>query len=174
MYKPGLNFDGISTIVPGQWYACVGRTIYTCSGVCNGVMACCNWSNADDGDGSVTRYNMNGHSVTDTRSKTTLEYTILNRRISGQFNDFTQNSFGLRDDSGSLLINRYGQVCALYYGNAMSWVGLRALGNMKTNAGLAMSMTDLIKGIETRLGGDVSLCISEDDLNLHLRRGLNA
>lgn len=59
--------------------------------------------------------------------------------------------------SGSLLINRFGEVCGLYYGNATSWVGPEGEEILNSTAGFAMSMTGLVHGIETRVWGEVSL-----------------
>lgn len=68
-----------------------------------------------------------------------------------------QEEFGEDGDSGSLIINAEGKVCGLYYGNATSWMGPGAGEVLHGSAGLVISMTDLLDGIETRLGGEVSL-----------------
>lgn len=155
---PWNLFGGIGSIELGEWYNCEGRDCVPFSGVCNGVMACCNWN--EDG---VARYGLDGGLIVDAKSKITLEYVILNRETVGEAESIVQEGFGQRGDLGSLLFDRHGQTCGLYYGNAMLWVGPGAVGGLKMNAGLVTSMTDLKRGIEKRLGGEVSLCLLRDD-----------
>lgn len=55
-------------------------------------------------------------SKVDMKSRVTMEYVILNQKTQGE--DLTQVKFGLHSNSRSLVIDRFGNVSGLYYGNA--------------------------------------------------------
>lgn len=143
--EEGQPLHGLGELKCGEWYVRVGRTS-TGYGVCNGVLACCNWGK------DPIRYDEHGNKV-DMKSRVTMEYVILNRKTQGQ--NLTQVEFGLHGDSGSFVINRFGEVCGLYYGNATSWVGPGGEEVANSSAGLAMTTSDLIKGIEKQIGSHV-------------------
>ena len=149
--EEGQPLHGLGELRCGEWYVRVGRTS-TGYGVCNGVLACCNWAGKD-----TIRYDERGNKV-DMQSRVTMEYLILNRKTEGE--GLTQVEFALHGDSGSLLIDRFGQVSGLYYGNAASWVGPGGEEVSHSSAGLAMTTSDLVKGIEKQIGGQVALSLT--------------
>jgi len=148
MVEAGTPLCDFGEIEPGMWYTRVGRTS-THSGVANGVRACLNWVD-------VIRYDFNGEPIKMSKW-TTEEHLILNRRTRGEF---TQMEFGLPGDSGSLLINRFGKICGLYYGTATSWLGPNGMEVVNSNAGLAMTMADVIEGINLKIGADQEAVVS--------------
>lgn len=105
-------------------------------------------------DKNAIRYDEHGNKV-DMQSRVTMEYLILNRKTEGE--GLTQVEFGLHGDSGSLLVDRFGQVYGLYYGNATSWVGG---GSFPLICRTARTTSDLVKGIEKQIGGQVVLSLT--------------
>lgn len=142
--EEGRPLHGLGELRCGDWYVRVGRTS-TGYGVCNGVLACCNWAGKE-----AIRFDETGQMV-DMKSRVTMEYLLLNRKTQG--NDLTQVEFGLHGDPGSFVINRFGEVCGLYYGNATSWVGPGGEEVPHSSAGLAMTIPDLVQGVEKQIGG---------------------
>lgn len=122
----------------GEWYFRVGRSS-THAGVSNGVAATCNW----DGD-DRNRYDEHGNLIYITKG-TTKERIVLNRRVSGT--KTIQGEFDMPGDSGSLIINKDGEICGLYYGNATSLMGPDGKETSSPTAGLIMPMAELLKGI---------------------------
>lgn len=149
--EEGQPLHGLGELRCGEWYVRVGRTS-TGYGVCNGVLACCNWA-----DKEAIRFDGTGQRV-DMKTRVTMEYLILNHKTQGD--NLTQVEFGLHGDSGSLVINRFGEVCGLYYGNATSWVGPGGEEVPNSSAGLAMTIPDLAKGVEKQIGGKVALSLT--------------
>ena len=136
----GLLLNKFGKLELGEWYLRAGRTS-THAGVCNGVVACCNW----DGD-DKNRYDRKGDLVRIGKG-TTEEYLLLNKRR-GAANETVQCEFGLPGDSGSWLINKQGKVCGLYYANSTNWVGPDGVEVWHCNGGLVMSMPDVCRGVE--------------------------
>lgn len=132
-------------IVPGKWYTRTGRTSVV-SGIANGVHVCMNWTAND-----MIRYDLSGSAVTMEHSETEEHLIIAQTEQSMPMSQM----FGLPGDSGSLLLDQHGTICGLYYGNVTRWA--EADGWVKGNAGLAMSMDDVEKGMKSRLGSDIVL-----------------
>lgn len=69
----GQPLHGLGELKRGEWYVRIGR-ISTGYGVCNGVLACCNWA-----DKEAVRFDETGKRV-DMKSRVTMEYLLLNRK----------------------------------------------------------------------------------------------
>lgn len=73
-----------------------------------------------------------------------MEYLVLDRKTQG--NDLTQVEFGLHGDPGSLVINRFYEVCGPQRGKTTSCVGPGGEGiPKKTRLSLAMTTPEISK-----------------------------
>lgn len=68
--------------------------------------------------------------------------------------------FSLCGDSGSFVVNKSGMICGLYYDTTTSWASSVGMEVVHPNAGLAMTMADVIEGIKSRLGVDQETIVS--------------
>lgn len=98
----------------------------------NGVLSCLNRNKREP-----ICIVANGRPV-DMQKCITYEHLTLNRKTESQ--GLAQVEFGLPGDTGSLLVNRFGEFCGLYYGNATLWIGLGGEDARNSTAGLAMSI----------------------------------
>lgn len=96
----------------------------------------------------ITISDENGNLILISRG-VTKENTILNRKTAN--GKIVQGEFGIRGDSGSLLIDKDGNVCGLYYGKATSWVGPDGEEERLPSASLAMTIPEVIKGLNHRM-----------------------
>ncbi|KAJ5485575.1 hypothetical protein N7539_005563 [Penicillium diatomitis] len=128
-----------SKIVPGKWYTRIGRSSVK-SGIANGVHVCLNWAGNDN-----IQYDLSGAQVAMDQSDTE-EHLII-----AQTDETSPMSikFGDPGDSGSVVLDEFGTICGLYYGNVTRWAGPDH--EIEGNAGLAMSMDDLEEGGEKEI-----------------------
>ena len=139
----GTVLDSFGTIKPGEWYFRLGRSSAH-AGVSNGVAATCNWDGEDRNSSDEK-----GNLVLISRG-VTKENIILNRRTANG-GKVIQGDFGLRGDSGSLLVDKDGKICGLCYGKATSLVGPNGEEEWQPSAGLAMTIPEVVKGLNHRM-----------------------
>lgn len=84
-----------------------------------------------------------------------MEYLVLNRKTGRQIS--SEIRFVRR--FWVFVYQPIREVCGLYYGDAMSWVGPEGEETQNPTAGLTLSMTDLIQGIKRQVGVEVSLSL---------------
>ncbi|OJD16560.1 hypothetical protein AJ78_03297 [Emergomyces pasteurianus Ep9510] len=152
---------------PGKYYIKQGRSTGVTGGVCNGVLAVCNWTlGGSGGDGSegarrrrVLYDEFGKHANYDPQSPhtgtcTTEEYVILSKsRSTSDYNTYTQSSFCEPGDDGSFIIGADGSVCGLLYGTATalcSGGNPAGRGSFYPGAGLAMCFSNIMDSLELR------------------------
>ena len=101
--KPGDPLGEHGQLTKGEWYFKIGRT----TGICNGALPYCHWNDAER-----TRY-FNGDPV-QMSPEVTEEFIILSQR--SDQTTIEQDSFCESGDSGSLIVDREGDICGLLYG----------------------------------------------------------
>ncbi|KAJ9316435.1 hypothetical protein DTO271D3_3240 [Paecilomyces variotii] len=106
--------NGIGVMEKGEYYAMVGRTSGTQTGICNGTQASCHWRK------NHIRYDEFGEAVD--AAQITHEYVIINEMRKG--NKTFQDPFCQPGDSGAFMINTKGEVCGLLYGYLDTYVSL--------------------------------------------------
>ncbi|KKZ65080.1 hypothetical protein EMCG_01320 [[Emmonsia] crescens] len=153
----------------GKYYLKQGRSTGVTGGVCNGVLAVCNWAHSAGGGtgGHCVLYDEVGNHINcsdpqspDTRTCTTEEYVILSKsRCAGDDYDYSQSSFCEPGDHGSFIIGADGSVCGLLYGTATALCsgggGVRGgnvggSGFFYAGAGLAMCFSNVVASVELR------------------------
>ncbi|KAJ9195546.1 hypothetical protein DTO021D3_5068 [Paecilomyces variotii] len=95
--------NGIGVMEKGEYYAMVGRTSGTQTGICNGTQASCHWRK------NHIRYDEFGEAVD--AAQITHEYVIINEVL--KVNKTFQDPFCQPGDSGAFMINTKGEVCGL-------------------------------------------------------------
>ena len=89
----------------GKYYIKLGRTTGVTSGLCNGALACCNWTGRN-----AVRYDHNGKEIED-QQNISEEYVIVGKK------NGKQTAFAEDGDSGSFFVpNVEGDVCGLLFG----------------------------------------------------------
>ncbi|KXG47670.1 uncharacterized protein PGRI_015400 [Penicillium griseofulvum] len=104
-------------------------------GICNGPKAYCKWE--------TSRYDSSGKPV-DMATEPTEEFIIVTQEAM----DHSKRAFCGDGDSGSFVLNRFGDVTGLLWGG----VRYQDLG-----VGLASSMSDVLESIREEVGGPVSI-----------------
>lgn len=138
----GAILDSFGTIKPNEWYYRVGRSSAH-AGVSNGVAVTCNWDGEDQ-----NRFGENGNLVRISKGVTKENIILSRRMVNGRV---LQADFGIRGDSGSLLVDKDGNICGLYYGKATSWVGPDGEEEWQPSAGLVMTVPEVVKGLNRRM-----------------------
>ena len=133
--KEGSPLTAFGQLEANEWYCKTGKSTGLTSGLCNGVRMSCHWNNTDR-----QRYDLQGDQVT-VNPDITEEYVILD-----QAGDHIQTDFAQPGDSGSTLIDRFGNVCGLLYGATYTYSGI----NLTTYAGLAMTMPDMLETVQLK------------------------
>ncbi|KAK2802209.1 hypothetical protein FQN51_004891 [Onygenales sp. PD_10] len=129
--KPVAEFG---TIVPGKWYYKCGRTTEITAGICNGVESSAKWRGA-----YTTRYDANGVKIEDDDSHTE-EFVIISMRQGVQKYQFPFCEVG---DSGSAILDSYGKLCGLLFGEITQW-------DQYTQVGLVSCMSHVNTSIERK------------------------
>lgn len=124
----GTRLDEFSSLQKGTYYIKQGRTTNVTGGVCNGVVAVCNWQ---------TRYDINGNTVNG-KDLRTEEFMIAG----------VHGSFIESGDSGSFVVDSTGAVAGLIFAEYEH--------NFQAIA-LALPIPDLIDTMKARLKAPVSL-----------------
>jgi hypothetical protein len=124
----GTRLDEFSYLQKDTYYIKQGRTTNVTGGVCNGVVAVCNWK---------TRYDINDNTV-DGKDLSTEEFMIIG----------VQGSFLDSGDSGSFVVDSTGAVAGLIFAEYKH--------NFQAVA-LALPAPDLIDTMKARLKAPVSL-----------------
>ncbi|OAX79184.1 hypothetical protein ACJ72_06498 [Emergomyces africanus] len=154
---------------PGKYYIKQGRSTGVTGGVCNGVLAVCNWSLRSGGDGDCdeegrghrvlydefgNQANYDPQNPNTATCTTTEEYVILSKgRCAGDYTTYTQSSFCEPGDDGSFIIGSDGSVCGLLYGTVATLCsgGVAAgRGFFYPGAGLATCFSNIIESLELR------------------------
>lgn len=128
-------------LTEGEYYCKQGRTTGVTGGICNGVLTHCNCSGRQR-----ARYDQFGNRVT--MPVSTEEYVIFSKKMRAA--EHSQDSFCEPGDFGSFLIDSSGDVCGLLYGAFTGLSGPTGSENTYVNAGLAMSMPDVMKSVALR------------------------
>lgn len=131
--------QGFGKLEKGEWYFKRGRSTGLTVGMCNGTEL------VKFEPANCQRYTLDGQ-VHDVRAKPTYEHVILSFPDHDEPIDVVGNHqefFAKAGDSGSLIINRQGNICGLLYG---SLNGMHFQRNDR-GAGLVTSMDDVIASI---------------------------
>ncbi|MCJ1244342.1 hypothetical protein MMC30_001540 [Trapelia coarctata] len=144
-YRFDSGYDAGNTIAKtfnkmekGKWYMKVGRTTNITAGICNGTIA-------NVVRTSLPHYDEEGKEVK-LEQKTVEEYVVIS--YDTQSPDMKeQDTFCLRCDSGSFVINSRGHVSGLLHGYLTGHCGPT---KYYCNAGLVASMSDIRPSIEGR------------------------
>ncbi len=131
--KP-LYATDFGEIHKGEWYFKTGRTSKTTAGLCNGTETEINRTNQG------TRFDELGNPYI-LGSKSTRELVILSYKKGS-----TQTAFSEPGDSGSFIINKFGDVCGLLYGEHTGLCGARE----DCGAGLVTSMDDICASVASK------------------------
>ncbi|KAJ5816176.1 hypothetical protein N7447_008409 [Penicillium robsamsonii] len=118
-----------------------GRTTGVTAGICNGPKAYCKWE-------SSSRYNPSGVQV-DMDTAATEEFIIVTEESDLHH---PSRAFCENGDSGSFILNTYGAVTGLLWGGVVY---------QDLNVGLASSMSDILRSIEEKVGGPVSVDLAQ-------------
>ena len=125
-----------------EWYYKLGRTTDLTTGICNGI-------EVDVQREGQIRYDETGKKAV-LEHKSTRELIIVSV-VAGK-------GFCIPGDSGSLIINQFGDVAGLMYGELNGWVGSLG-GDQRSyqNAGLVTSMDEVLASIRAKTGGTLRL-----------------
>ncbi|PGH14346.1 hypothetical protein AJ80_05936 [Polytolypa hystricis UAMH7299] len=138
-----------STVAPfgklevGGYYFKKGRTTGVTAGVCNGLLAYCNWPAARD----RLRYDEFGNLVK-VEKGITEEYVIFSKNCGILVH--TQDTFALAGDSGSFVLNARFEDLRLVIRGSDGEVWPHGWPDIHVSAGLAMCMSDVEKSVELR------------------------
>lgn len=136
-------------IKKGGWYFKVGRSFGTTAGVCHGT-------EIEVARVGQIRWNERGERITLGRTSTR-ELMIMGKARQGWEPDVEVDipeTFSIDGDSGSFVINGYGEVAGLLYG-AFIYVGLD--NRLRMNVGLVTSMDEVLESIRATTGGELAL-----------------
>ena len=139
--RPGTTISEFGPLVKGEYYVKKGRSTGVTAGICNGALACCQWSNSQR-----TRYDHHGRSVD--IATITEEYVVLNKRKAQL--EHVQGSFAENGDSGSFVLDRHGRMCGLLYGAIFGHYGPPGQSHFYAHAGLVTSANDLMASIKVK------------------------
>ncbi|KAK2780579.1 hypothetical protein FQN52_005658 [Onygenales sp. PD_12] len=139
LLRVGKPVAALGTIVPGKWYYKCGRTTNITAGICNGVESSAKWRGAD-----TTRYDANGVKIKDDDSHTE-EFVIVSMRKGKQKYQFSFSEVG---DSGSAILDSYGQLCGLLFGQISQYES--PTQESYTHVGLVSCMSRIRPSIERR------------------------
>lgn len=104
-YPEGSPLTQFGSLEKGKYYIKLGRTTGVTSGLCNGALACCNWTGRN-----AVRYDHNGKEIED-QQNISEEYVIVGKK------NGKQTAFAEDGDSGSFFVpNVEGDVCGLLFG----------------------------------------------------------
>ena len=134
----GPTICGMTDVKKGEWYFKIGRTTGLTTGVCHGTEAFVQIH--DSSHFTRTKWSADGKPGT----YETLQYTTEFVIITSKFNtpDTSQAPFNLAGDSGSLLINRFGEVAGLLFGSIRNRCGPPSnQTNYSANTGIATTMS---------------------------------
>ena len=135
-YKAGNTIAEMFNVMEkGEWYMKVGRSTNITAGVCNGTVA-------DVVRTSTPHYDEKGKELKMAQT-TVKEYVVLSYDVRSK----VQDTFCLRGDSGSFVINDRGHVSGLLHGDLAGYCGPP---NYNCNAGLVACMLDIRPSIEER------------------------
>ncbi|EEH06431.1 conserved hypothetical protein [Histoplasma capsulatum G186AR] len=143
--------DSFGKITRGSYFLKSGRTTGVTAGICNGVLATCNWCEEDR-----MRFDSQGNQV-EIRSGQTEEFIIFSKRA--HIARHEQTEFCAPGDSGSLIINEMGEVCGLLYGSVSLFCSPVGEQSFYASAGLVMTMDEVTESIKMKMSsqglGDV-------------------
>ncbi|KAL8825080.1 MAG: hypothetical protein Q9191_004630 [Dirinaria sp. TL-2023a] len=164
-----------TTIRPGRWYFKSGRTTGLTSGICNGVEA---WIRPTaqhtlfDARGAVLKVRRFGRKLQvdeetgrlkyDEKGKPmesededdvhyASEWVIVNATIDGRTVK-NQQAFCDKGDSGSLLVDNYGRVAGILWGDVTGYCGPLGKRTIYSGAGLVNDIDDVKASLKTQLG----------------------
>ncbi|PGH26906.1 hypothetical protein AJ80_01489 [Polytolypa hystricis UAMH7299] len=135
--------DSFGKITRGSYFLKSGRTTGVTAGICNGVLATCNWCKEDR-----MRFDSQGNQV-EIQSGSTEEFIIFSKRAHAAQHE--QGEFCAAGDSGSLIINEMGEVCGLLYGAVSGLCGPVGDESFYVGAGLVMTMDEVIDSIKMKM-----------------------
>ncbi|PGH10654.1 hypothetical protein AJ79_05368 [Helicocarpus griseus UAMH5409] len=139
--QPPLSSFG--RLCRGQYYSKQGRSTHVTGGICNGVLAHCNWSERDR-----MRFDEFGTQIT-VEAGSTEEFVIFTKQSCSE--SYKQGDFCKPGDSGSFLVGDKGtSVCGLLYGCVTGFYGPDNDGTLYNHAGLAMCFSDIAESIKLR------------------------
>ncbi|KAJ6027256.1 hypothetical protein N7460_012073 [Penicillium canescens] len=141
--------SSINKLIPGAFCTKIGRTTGVTAGVCNGAKAICQWAKGDE-----IRWDLSGNTAKVTSSSAD-EFVVVNGKLRGS--DSQQSTFCDAGDSGSFVLDEYGNLNGLLYGGVFLYVGTNA---QECFGGLTTSMDDVIESIRRRNGDQVTLSLS--------------
>lgn len=134
-------------IEKGKLYFKIGRTTKLTTGICNGTEA------EVQRQGQI-RWDEDGNQSVPGKESTS-ELVIM-----GMSNDGSEKNletFSRPGDSGSFVINTFGEVCGLMYGELTGYVGPNNRARLYINAGLVTSMDEVLQSIKAKTRGYLSL-----------------
>ena len=166
--------DHFSSVEPGKWYFKVGRTTNLEFGLCNGVEAWVNlaYQHTLFGAkgavkevrrvGKILETDREGRRVYDKKGKLkemqgdigyyySSEWIIINGSIDPQTSN-TQREFCAPGDSGSLIINQWGGVAGILWGEVTGYCGPMAIGGPYVKSGLVTCIKDVKEFMKIGLG----------------------
>ena len=123
-----------SEIEKGKWYFKIGRTTGITTGVCHGTKV-------DIQRPGEIRWSKTGKAI-NLGETTTREFLIMG--LSAEIFSGDAEAFVQLGDSGSFVVNSFGEVAGLLYGQLTSYAG------RYTNAGLVTSMDEVVASIEEK------------------------
>ncbi|KAK2764373.1 hypothetical protein FQN54_009067 [Arachnomyces sp. PD_36] len=134
--------DSFGKITKGSEFLKTGRLTGRTAGVCNGVLATCNWHKRD-----MIRFDSQGNQV----EGHTEEFIIFSKKLRSSHGQHEQTDFCAEEDSGSLVIDELGKVCGLLYGAVTGFCGPSGDPSFYAGAGLVMSMDEVTDSIKMKL-----------------------
>ncbi|PGH10655.1 hypothetical protein AJ79_05369 [Helicocarpus griseus UAMH5409] len=149
---PLFDFDKLQL---GKYYMKQGRTTNVTGGMCNGVLALCNWDEGKEDQDQTHYHDQFGYRIApnpkwDPHACTTEEYIILSKTRPpapwGASHYFTnqQTSFCEAGDSGSFVIDGLGNVCGLLHSTVTAFSGV--YGGM----GLASCFSQILESLKVK------------------------
>lgn len=145
-YIGSLSANTFGIIEKGKWYFKCGRTSGVTAGLCNGtehVVFPHGQSDKTKPDDRVVRYTKNGE-IHNTSLKPSFEFLILSYDNEDYKTiDPHQTVFAEAGDSGSLVIDRLGNICGLLWGSQNGLYN----GCIDVGAGLVTSMDDIVDSV---------------------------
>ena len=144
------RIQGFSQLQTGGWYFKVGRTTGVTAGVCNGIEAYVKIEQVHhllDASGMIIERRDAGYAE---------ELVIINAKP-GLTSSYFQSTFNDKGDSGSLIIDRNGNIAGLLWGEITGGCGpivdereRITAGGQYVNAGLVTDIQDVIESIGQR------------------------
>ena len=144
---PPSYANGWGTIQKGEWYYKKGRTTGVTAGICHGT-------EVEVGRAGQVRWDENGRECV-LEAGSTQELIIMSKRKT--LTEGSTDSFSLPGDSGSFLVDCEGRVAGLLYGEFTGYVGPAGNQRLYINSGLVMSMDEVVKSVEKKTKGKLTL-----------------